>query len=295
MGPLTDHPWRRWLLLGFVGAIAGTGIGSLFFVSEFYEYSPFEFPLPNFVIIPTVGMLLYFWTRTVDEVLALSSLTALVCGTVAAIAYLTPLFVQDGMIDTQRHMLTTQAFSRFVGGVSLSAVLLGCGLIVGVILRNEVLGRPADDEVMRRRRRMLVAATGAATLPIPVWGTRVATNYAAALEYRGRRATVTDTQLRGEELDVTVSIPNDLPDEVLVESVLVQVAGGYERESTSSLPEKTIPSESSLELSVAVGSIAAVLDEEPDAIHIDGYVNVSGLTGFEERMRIDPYETTFDE
>ena len=289
-----SHRWNRWLALGFVGTSIGVALGSLFFIAEFEEYSSVGSPVSILVFIPIFGLLLYFWTRTVEEVLALSSVTIAVGGTVTSIAYLTPLFVQDGLIDAQRNLLTMQAFSRFVGVVTLSTFLIGCGLVVGVILRNEVLGRPTDRPVVKRRRRVLAGATVAAVLPAPVLASRLVTNYASALDHRTQQVTIEGAQLNGDELQLRISVPNALTAELFVESVLVYVTGGRERLSSSEFPEATVPRESRSEITVDVGSVADALAEDPNELHIDGYVRVSAFTGFEERMRIQAYELSIE-
>lgn len=75
--------------------------------------------------------------------------------------------VQDRVTNLQWNFVVLQSFSRVVVFVAIGGVLLGAGLVVGSVLRNEVLGRAVDGPTAESRRRILglstVAVAGAAT------------------------------------------------------------------------------------------------------------------------------------
>ncbi len=291
------HPTaaKRTLVLSIVGLLCGLGAGSVFFVWEYYEYAPVRFMTAIPVIVPLFGLMLYFWTQSLREVLSILSATALLGGTISALMYLTPLYVFETVPDAQRYMLTTQAFSRFALAFTLGGVLLGAGVIVGAILRNEVLGGPTDDWTVDQHRRSLIASTGALTVSSALLGASVVNNYATAFEHREYHATIDDGELQGDELSVTLSVPNALAGDLQIDSIVMHVTGEYERLTWSTLPEETVPSDSSFDLPLEIGSVAEVLDEDPETIRIDGYVNISAFASLEERMLIDEYEVSPEE
>lgn len=272
-----------------VAAVLGIGLGGLFAASMLYEYSPFA--TSYLAAIPVFGVLLYFWTRAVERTITLAAVSVVVGGVVGGGTYLTPLVVQDGVTDLQWNFVVLQSFSRIVVFVAIGSVLLGAGLVVGSVLRNEVLGRGIDGPTSDSRRRILglstvVVAGSAATL-----GSQTVLNYASTIEHESRQVTVEDAVRSGDELSVTLSIPNELRDELRVESVLV-IAVAEEHRSASTLVDRTVPSGASGELTASFDVLPPDGAADPLEVRIDGVVYVSAFSSYEHRMRIREYRET---
>lgn len=97
--------------------------------------------------------------------------------------------------------------------------------------------------------------------------------------------TVEDAVRSGDELSVTLSIPNELRGELRVESVLV-IAVAEERRSASTLVDRTVPSGASGELTASFDVLPPNGTDDPLDVRIDGVVYVSAFSSYEHRMGI---------
>lgn len=273
--------------LAVTSLLFGVALGGLFTVSSLSSYSPVSIPILAFV--PIVGCLLYFWLRSVEEILVGWFVVSLLGSVIGGLSYATHLFVVDDVGVIERRFVLMQSAGRAALLLLAAGVLVGMGLILASTIRNEVVPSVDDSVSHRKRRAIVVGATAVTTVGPVLFGREVVANYVSALAQRETAITVSSVDADGESVTVEVRVPNAMNGPLTVEWVLVRLRATGPEVTEPTYPDAVIPPGE-------VRRIPVEASIEPfdtgTEVMIDGYVRVSAFTDYEERIPIEPTRTT---
>ena len=278
---------RRRLLLVAVSALLGVVLAGPLVARSLSAFSPL--PVPNPVVFtPLIGLLIYWWTDGIEEVLAVLVGTTLV-GTVVVVGFLSiPAFVLEASVDGRGAVYQSSIFNALVKIIfALPFVAL---TVVFASLVDSELGLLERYHPRGEPTRQLVALTaGVALLALVVAG-GLGANYASVVDQSTAEVEVIGVDTVGEAIEVEVRVPNRLRTEMYVRSVVVDVAlNGSTPRRAVSLPRARIDEGTSRTFVVTVGTISPAAYRDAESVRITGVVRIEAFRTYETGLRIEPW------
>jgi len=139
----------RWGLLFVVAVLLGTAVGGLLSHTLLYKYASLPF---RWLVLasPVVGVLLYWWVDSLEELLGTMSVLIVVAGITTLLAYATPLFLLPSPTVAEQNVLLLDALNRTFMHLGLAAVLVVLGVLVAAVGYRERLVPDRWHEVRGR-------------------------------------------------------------------------------------------------------------------------------------------------
>jgi len=279
----------RRVVLALGGVLLGVLLGGPYAASALSTYG--VFPVPNPILVtPVVGLLVYWWTRGIRELLALLALVALVAAAFVVAVLSAPVYVLEATAGGSAAVYQTAVFNAIASLLPAVPVVALAAAFASVL--DTETGLPAAYHPRGDLTRRLVAATlGLAVVAAAVAGA-VGANYASAARQSQADVTVLGVDDSEDRLRVGVRVPNRLTSGMLVRSIVLDIRlDGSRTVRVSYLARTTVPPGE-------VGTFAVPVDREElspaayrDAdVRITGVVRVAAFRGYETTLRVEPYE-----
>lgn len=279
--------YRRRLGLAAVGVGVGLFLGATFAAEALAVYALAPVP-PALLFAPVAGLLVYWWTDGIRELLAVVVVVSVVGVAVVVAVLSTPVLVLDATTAGRGAVYQSGIFNALVSLLpALPVVALSAALAsvldteLGLLERYHPRGETTRRLVAATLGLVLVAAafTGAATV-----------NYASVAEQSRAGVTVTGVDAEGDRLRIGVAVPNRLTGEMFVRSVVIEVQlNGGTPVRSSLLPRARIPAgeERTFVVTTAEPSPAAYRDAE--SVRVTGVVRIVAFRGYETSLELEPW------
>lgn len=288
--------FRRWGILFVVTVLLGLAEGGLIAHTLLYKYG--TVPIRSVLAgAPIVGVLLYWWANTLEELLSMISILTIVAGVSTIAAYVTPLFVLPDPSVPEQNVLLLNALNRTFLHLGLSTVLVVFGaLATAVAYREELLpdswleyrGRPNVRIALVTIAIMLAAVT----LTVPLLQ-----NYASAVGQQDIEASVDRIcYLPSEDtVYVSIAVPNNMAGQLWIESYLFEITWGEDgRVAHRGFPDEPIPSRETgyVNARATIDENVSGPIETPTRVEISGFVYTSAFNDYNIRIDVPTTEVT---
>lgn len=250
-------------------------------------FSPLAVPNPV-VFTPVIGLLIYWWTDGIEEVLAVLVGTMLF-GTIVVVGFLSiPAFVLDASVAGRGAVYQSSIFNtlvKIIFALPFVAITVVFASLVdtelGLLERYHPRGKPT---------RRLVAVTAILALVALAVAGGLGANYASVAAQSTAEVEVVGVDTAGEAIEVEVRVPNRLRTNMYVRSIVVDVALN---ESTPqrgvSLTRSWIDEGSSRTFVVTVEEISPAAYRDAESVSITGIVRIEAFRTYETGLRIEPW------
>lgn len=282
-----DHTTRRRLLLVAVSVLLGVALAGPLVASALSPFS--ALPVPNPVVFtPVLGLLIYWWTDGIEEVLAVLVGTILV-GTVVVVGFLSiPAFVLDASVAGRGALLQSSIFNALVK-IIFALPFVAITVVFASVLDSE-LGLLERYHPRGEPTRQLLALTVGLALLALVVGGALGANYASVAEQSTAEVEVVGVDTSGEAIQVEVRVPNRLRTEMYVRSIVVDVAlNGSTPERGVSLTRTWVDEGTARTFVVTVDEISPAAYQDAESVRITGIVRIEAFRSYETGLRIDPW------
>ncbi|MDY6818339.1 MAG: hypothetical protein SVG88_06720 [Halobacteriales archaeon] len=287
---------RQWIALPLVAVLLGTTVGGLLAHTLLYQYG--SLPVPYLVgVSPLVGLLLYWWTDSLWEVLVTLFLVTIVAFLTAVAVFSTPLYVLENTTVVESNLLLLNSIAQTILFSGLTAILLAVGIIIASFLFREGL----LPDTWRAYRGQLTLQLAVVTLVVVLIGAGVTgtlvRNYGSAVEQGTEAVDVGEVTVveSNNQLRSSLVVRNRLAEPMTIDSYLVHywINGSNEPLTDRGFPNRQIPAEDTGVVWVGIDADPAfeLAGSDTAAVRITGFVYVTGFNGYRVRLDITEYRT----
>lgn len=286
----------RWGLLFVVAFLLGAAVGGLLSHTLLYKYASLPF---RWLVLasPAVGVLLYWWVDSLEELLGTMSVLIVVAGITTLLAFATPLFLLPSPTVAEQNVLLLDALNRTFMHLGLAAVLVVLGVLVAAVGYRERLVPDRWHGTRGQPNAVLVMLTVTILVIAGVFALPLVRNYGSAVDQRDVEPTVDRACYFPEEETVYVSIavPNRLADQLWIDSYLLQIEGPWEKPvALRGFPHDPIPPDETgyVEAWVEVDGNVSSAMETPVQVELSGYIYTKAFNEYSTRLDVPPTEVT---
>lgn len=278
---------RRHLVLLAAAIMLGTGLGGAQVLSVLAAYRPFPFPSP-LVLAPVVGLLVYWWTRGVREVLGVLTGVTTVALAVVVAAVSVPVAVIDASAAGAGALYQLGIFQALVGVLPVvplvaltTAFASALDSETGLLRRYHSRGRPTAT--------LAVVTVGGAVLVVLFAGV-VGANYASVAAQSQVEASVVGVDTEDGAVQVAVEVPNRLADTMYVRSVVLDVElNGTQTVRASETPRAQVQPGNDRTVVVSVEALSPAEYRHAESVRITGVVRFWAFGGYEGDLSVATY------
>jgi len=176
-------------MLLVVAILLGLSEGGLIAYTLLYKYG--TVPIRSVLVAaPIVGVVLYWWANTLEELLSMISALTIVAGVSTIVVYATPLYVLPDPSVAEQNVLLLDALNRTFLHLGLSTVLVVFGALGTAIAYRESLLPDRWLENRGRPNAGIALITVAIVLVAGILAVPMIQNYASAVDQQGVEASV---------------------------------------------------------------------------------------------------------
>jgi hypothetical protein len=291
--------FRRWGILLVVSILLGLSEGGLIAYTLLYKYGT----LPIRTVLaaaPIVGVVLYWWANTLEELLSMISALTIVAGVSTIVAYSTPLFVLPDPSVAEQNVLLLDALNRTFLHLGLSTVLVVFGALATAIAYREALLPDSWLEQRGRPNAGIALVTVAIVLVAGTLAVPMLQNYASAVGQQDVEASVDRIcYLPSEDtIYVSIAVPNNMGGQLWIDSYLFEVTWGEDgRVAPRGFPDEPIPPRET-----GYVNAWATIDENvsepiatPTRVEISGFIYTYAFNDYAIRIDVPPTDVTVRE
>lgn len=277
----------RRLALGAAGVALGVLLGAPAAASVL---APFSWvPVPNPVLIaPVVGVLLYWWTDGIEEVLGGVILVAIAGLAVVVLTVSAPALVLNATAG--QGAIYQTGFFNAIASMALAVPFVGLTAALASVLDTELglLRQYHPRGVITPR---LVAATVGLALLSALLAGSVGANYASVAAQSQVDVTVVGVDVGEETVAVDVRVPNRLRATMRVQSIVLDVRiNGTEPLRATSLQRATVSRGENRTFEVTVDELSPAAYRDAESIRITGVVRFRAFRGYESSVPVEPWQ-----
>jgi hypothetical protein len=275
------------LLLVAVSVLLGVALAGPLVAGALSPFSPL--PVPNPVVFtPVLGLLIYWWTDGIEEVLAVLVGTTVV-GTLVVVGFLSiPAFVLDASVAGRGAVYQSSIFNAFIK-IVFALPFVAITVVAASLLDSELGVLERYHPRATPTRRLVALTVGLALVALVVAG-GLGANYASVADQSTAQVEVVGVDTTGEAIDVEVRVPNRLRTEMYVRSVVVDVTlNGSTPNRGVSLTRAWIDEGSSRTFVVTVDEISPSDYRDAESVRITGIVRIEAFRSYETGLRLEPW------
>ena len=278
---------RRRLLLVAVSVLFGVVLAGPLVARSLSAFSPLPVPNP-LVFAPVTGLLIYWWTESIEEVLAVLVGTTLV-GTVIVVGFLSiPAFILEASVSGRGAVYQSSIFNALVK-IIFSLPFVAITIVFASLVDSELGLLERYHPRGKLTRRLIALTVGLAVLALVVAGI-LGANYASVAEQSTTEVEVVGVEPAGEAIEVEVRVPNRLRTNMYVRSVVVDVAlNGSTPQRAVSLSRAWIDEDTSRTFVVTVGDISPAAYRNAESVRITGVVRIEAFRTYETGLQMEPW------
>lgn len=280
---------RRRVTLGAAAAVLGLFLGAAFAARALAVYAVLPVP-PSLLFAPVVGLLVYWWTDGIRELLGAVVVVSVVSIAVVVVAVSTPVFVLDATAGGRSAVYQTGMFNALVSLLPAIPIVALSAALASVL--DSELGLLEQYHPRGETTRRLVAATLGLALLMTAFTGAAAVNYASVAEQSQADVSVSGVDADGERLRIGVTVPNRLTGEMYVRSVVVEVQlNDTAPQRASLLARATVPAGGERTFVVPAEEPSAAAYRNADSVRITGIVRIAAFRGYETGLELEPYSS----